>query len=276
MSWHVDNRLLERYIAADLDDVRAASIEAHVIACPECRARLATGVDPARVERVWHEVRDSIDKPRRRPIEVLLERIGVRGYVARLIATTPVLTASWLIAVAVALVWSVVAARAGNRGVLVFLIVAPLIPLAGIVFAFGPRIDPTYEVGVAAPLHGFRLLVLRAGFVLGTTLILVGIASIGLPDIGWKAVAWLVPAVAVSLATIALATWIDPVWAGGIVALGWVAGTSLSPLWRRGVPTLDRITAFDPSGQIVLVVLIAFAAAVLLLRSSRFDVGRNA
>lgn len=276
MNWHVDSSLLERYISADLDDVRAASIEAHVIACPECRARLATGVDPARIERVWREVKDSIDKPRRSLIEILLMKCGVRGYVARLIATTPALTASWLIAVSVALVWAVVAARAGSKGVLVFLVIAPLIPLAGIVFAFGPRIDPTYEVGVAAPMHGFRLLVLRAGCVLGTTLILVGIASIGLPDIGWKAVAWLVPAVAVSLATIALATWIDHQWAGAIVGFGWVAVTSLSPFWRRGVPTLDRIAAFDPSGQLLLIVLIGVAVAVLLLRRGRFDVGRSA
>ena len=276
MKWHVDNSLLDRYIASDLDDVRAASIEAHVIVCPECRARLATDVDPARIERVWNEVRDSIDKPRRRVIETLLVRCGMRDYSARLVAATPALTGSWFTAVAFALVWAVVAARAGTRGVLFFLVVAPLIPLAGIALSFGPRIDPTYEVSVAAPMHGLRLLLLRAGCVLGSTLVLVGIASIGLPHIGWKAAAWLLPALAVSLATIALATWIDPLVAAGIVAFGWVASTSLSPLWLRGVPSLDRIAAFDPGGQALLAVLIGLAIIVLLARGRRFDLGRKA
>jgi len=276
MSWHVDNSLLQRYIAADLDDVRAASIEAHVIACPECRARLATGVDPARVERVWHEVRDSIDRPRRRVIETLLVKCGMRDYSARLVAATPSLTGSWFTAVAVALAWAVVAARAGSRGVLFFLVIAPLIPLAGIALSFGPRIDATHELSVAAPMHGLRLLLLRAGCVLGTTLILVGVASIGLPDVGWKDAAWLLPALAVSLATIALATWIDPLVAAGIVAFVWVASTSLSPLWRRGVPSLDRIAAFDPGGQALLAVLIGIAVIVLLARGRRFDLGRHA
>jgi len=276
MSWHVDRSLLERYITADLDDVRAASIEAHVIACPECRARLATGVDLARVERVWHEVRDSIDKPQRRVIETLLLRCGMRDYSARLVAATPSLTGSWFTAVAVALAWAVVAARAGTRGVLFFLVIAPLIPLAGIALSFGPRIDPTHELSVAAPMHGLRLLLLRAGCVLGTTLILVGIASIGLPDVGWKDAAWLLPALAVSLATIALATWIDPLAAAGIVGFVWIASTSLSPLWRRGVPSLDRIAAFDPGGQALLAVMIGIAVIVLLARGRRFDLGRHA
>jgi hypothetical protein len=276
VKWHVDNNLLDRYIASDLDDVRAASIEAHVIACSECRARLARGVGPARIERVWHEIRDSIDTPRRRVIETLLVKFGMREYSARLVAVTPSLTGSWFAAVAFALAWAVFAAHAGTRGVLFFLVVAPLIPLAGIAFAFGPRIDPTYEVSVAAPMHGVRLLLLRAGCVLGSTLVLVGIASIGLPDIGWKAAAWLLPALAVSLATIALATWIDPLVAAGIVAFVWVASTSLSPLWHRGVPSLDRIAAFDPGGQALLAVLIGIAVIVLLARGRRFDLGRHA
>lgn len=276
MKWHVDSSLLERYISADLDDVRAASIEAHVIACSECRARLATDVDPVRIARVWHEVKDSIDKPRRRVVETLLVKVGMREYSARLVAATPSLTGSWFAAVAFALAWAVVAARAGTRGVLAFLVVAPLIPLAGIALSFGPRIDPTYEVSVAAPMHGLRLLLLRAGCVLASTIALVGIASIGLPDIGWKAAAWLLPALAVSLATIALATWLDPLVAAGIVAFVWVASTSLSPLWRRGVPSLDRIAAFDPGGQALLAVLIGLAVIVLVARGRRFDFGRHA
>jgi len=276
VNWHVDDALVARYVAADLDDARAASIEAHVIACAECRARVAVGMGAQRVDRIWTEVRDSIESPQPRLLEASLRKCGVRDHVARLIAATPSLSGSWFIAITVSLGWAVGAAHAGTKGVLLFLIVAPLIPLAGVMFAYGPRIDPTFEVAIAAPMHGFRLLLLRATSVLSATMLLVGIASIGLPNIGWRAEAWLLPALGVSLVSMALSTWVEPFVAGGIVASGWVLLTSLSPLLRRGVPTLDRIPAFTPSGQAMFAVLIALAFAVLVIRSGRFDRGREA
>ena len=276
MSWHVEDTLLERYGTGELDQARSASVEAHVIACADCRMRVARSVDAGRIERIWHEVQDTIQRPRRGFVEAFLVRCGVREYTARLVAATPSLTASWLVAVSLALGWSVVAARAGSRGVLLFLVVAPLIPLAGIALAFGPRIDPTYEVGVAAPMHGLRLLLLRAGCVLGATLALTGLASLALPQIGWMAAAWLLPALGVSLASMALATWLEPMLASGIVAFGWVSFTALSPLVRRSAPILDRILAFTPAGQVSFALLIGIAVAVLVVRGDRFDLGRQA
>ena len=48
-----------------------------------------------------------------------------------------------------------------------FLALAPLLPLAGVAAAFGAALDPTYEIGLAAPLSAVRLLLLRTVAVVG-------------------------------------------------------------------------------------------------------------
>ena len=42
MTWHADTGLLHRYARGELGDVAAASVEAHVTACPTCRQLAAT------------------------------------------------------------------------------------------------------------------------------------------------------------------------------------------------------------------------------------------
>ena len=48
--------------------------------------------------------------------------------------------------------------------------------------AYGPGIDPTYEIGLAAPMRGLRLL-LRAAAVVRASAVLAAAASLALP--GW-------------------------------------------------------------------------------------------
>lgn len=273
MTWHVDESLLRRYAGGRIDQARAASVEAHVIACDECRRRVAGLVDPQRTDRIWQEVRNAVDAPRKRFAETVLVRLGVREHHARLIAATPALTLSWLAGVAIALAWAVVAAQIGTRGVVLFLMVAPMIPLAGIALAFGPRVDPTYEVGVASPMNGLRLLLLRAASVLGSAIVLTGVASIWLPAGGWKAAAWLLPAIGVSLSAMALSTWIEPVAAAGTVAFAWVSLSMAGAAMRRGMPALERLVAFEPGGQLFFAAIAVVAVGVLSLRGRRFDVG---
>lgn len=273
MSWHVDETVLQRYADDRIDQAGAASVEAHVIACDECRGRVTRLVDPRRTDRIWNEVRHAIDAPRKRFAEAVLVRLGVREHHARMIAATPALTLSWLAGVAIALAWAVSAAQIGTRGVVLFLMVAPMIPLAGIALAFGPRVDPTYEVGIAAPMSGLRLLLLRAASVLGSAIVLTGIASIWLPAGGWKAAAWLLPAIGVSLSAMALSTWIEPVAAAGTVAFAWVSLSMVGAAMRRGLPALERLVAFEPGGQLFFAAIAVVAVGVLSLRGRRFDVG---
>ena len=56
MSWHADPGLLGEYIAGGLGDVRALSVEAHVLGCETCRRQLADVADRARLDAVWDRV----------------------------------------------------------------------------------------------------------------------------------------------------------------------------------------------------------------------------
>ena len=104
----------------------------------------------------------------------------------------------------------------------VFLLAAPLIPVAGVALAYGPDIDPAYEASVVAPFPGGRLLLLRTAAVLGACLPLLGLAGVLIPGRGWASVAWLLPALAFTALVLAASTWIRPLVAATGVAVAWV------------------------------------------------------
>jgi ABC-2 type transport system ATP-binding protein len=90
-----------------------------------------------------------------------------------------------VLAVAAALTFGVAAAHQSSRGLAFFLIVAPMLPLAGVAVAFGPGVDPTYEIGLASPMRSLRLLLVRAAAVLATTAPLAAAAGLLLPVVDW-------------------------------------------------------------------------------------------
>lgn len=266
MSWHVDEQTMRRYADGAIDPANAASIEAHVLTCAVCRRLATQAADPERLERLWVEVRDAADRPRRRWIERLLVGVGMRDHVARLVGATPALQASWLVAVAAALAFAVMAAYHARSGVLAFLVMAPIVPLVGVAAAYGPGIDPTFEVGVAAPMRGFHLLLARATAVLTTSIGLAGIASLALPRLDWTAAAWLLPAVALTLSSLALGSYIHPAWASGWIGFGWISAV---PLIERA--SAARLAAFHADGQVVFAVVAIVAGVVVLLRREAFE-----
>ena len=227
MSWHADAATLELYSRGLLDDPRAYSVELHLMACSACRDRLGSFADRGRLARVWSGIESTITVPEPGAVERLLLAAKVPDHSARLLAATPSLRASWFIAVAVALAFGVVAAHAAAGGIVLFLVVAPLLPLAGVAAAYGPGIDPTYEIGLAAPLRSFRLLLIRALAVLASTIVFALVASLALPRVGWTTAAWLLPSLGLVTASLALASIVAPLAAAVGVALLWIGATSL-------------------------------------------------
>jgi hypothetical protein len=277
MSWHADPRLLRGYARGEVDDARASSVEAHLLACQACRMELGALVPAAPLERIWLEVVDSVDLPRRGSFERLLAKVGVPDHVARLLAATPSLRVSWFGAVAVALGFAVLAARAaGDAGpfrpdeLLPFLVVAPLVPLAGVAVAYGPGIDPTYEVGLAAPMRSDRLLLIRTLAVVGTSVVLASLAALWLPGTGWTA-AWLLPSLALCAAGLALSTSIAPAWAFGPMAALWIAGVVVSEGLSQG-----PLSLFGTSAQLAFAATICVAGFVVAARRESFEIRRHA
>jgi hypothetical protein len=270
MNPHVEAELLAAYASGDVDGAHAFSIEAHVVDCADCQAAIGRVVARERLQRVWADIEDRLDAPRVGPVEVVLARLGVPGHLARLLAATPSLSVSWLSAVAVTLGFAVIAAHESERGLLVFLCVAALLPLAGVAAAFGRGLDPTFELAVAAPFSSVRLLLLRTAAVLPTTIALAGLAALALPGVGWTAAAWLLPSLGLTVMSLALATYMAPLSAFGAVATAWLVIVVVS-----AVDSGDRLAAFDGAAQIAFVGLAAGAAIVLAFRQDRLELGRT-
>jgi anti-sigma factor RsiW len=266
MTWHVQTELLARYARGDIDEVQSFSIEAHLPSCPHCREQLAAFVDGALLSRAWEEIENRLDAPRRGPAEVALMRVGVRGHVARLLVATPASRGSWLLSCALVLACGVWAAGQRDGGVYWFLVLAPLLPLAGVAAAYGPEVDPTYEVGLAAPMRSFGLLLIRALAVLVTTTALVSIASLALPGLHWSAAAWLLPSLALTLTSLVLATRMSAIAACGSLAVAWMLATTAG--WRLATAPLDL---FGPTAQLACVLVAAAAALVLVRNADSFE-----
>lgn len=262
MSWHVQSDLLARYARGEADGAQACSIEAHLPACAHCRAEVATLVDADLLNRSWEGIEERLDAPRRGPVEAGLMRAGVPEHNARLLGATPSLRLSWLLACALVLAFVVWAGGRHDDAVISFLIVAPLLPLAGVALAYGPAVDPAYEVALAAPMPSFRLLLVRALAVLLATTAMAALAALALPGLHPSAAAWLLPSLGLTLAGLALCTRVDTVMACGSLAVLWLLAVWIG--WRV---SQEPLAVFGPAGQIVCA-FVAAAAAVVLARSA--------
>jgi hypothetical protein len=126
--------------------------------------------------------------------------------------------------------------------------------------AYGPAADPAYELTLAAPYHSVRLVLVRSCAVIGTCMVLTGVASGFLPA-GAPAVAWLLPSLALSAATLAVATRIDPAKAGAAIVAVWV----LIVLSTRELDIRRESVLFEMAGQVGWAVVLLGSAAVFLV-----------
>jgi hypothetical protein len=272
VEWHVADDDLRGYAGGSAAPPWLWSTEAHLAACPACRARLARHVDPIKIDIGWVRLDVEIDAPRPGPVEAVLIRLGVPGDTARLLACTPGLRKSWLAAVVFTLAITAAAAHlAQSMAVPIpLLAIAPLLPLIGVAMSFGPGVDPSYELAVVAPLHTFRLLLLRCAAVLATTTSLTVVASLALPGYGLVVLGWLVPSLALTLLSLALSPRLGPVVAALVVGLAWaalLAGTTR-------LATGDSVV-FAAPGQVGLAGAALLAALLLWKTRSAFDTARH-
>lgn len=273
MSWHVQSDALRRYETGAIDPTEQLSIEAHLTSCVSCRSSLASLVDGGVLGRTWEAIAAETSAPSPGWIERLLLVLGISDHSARLVAATPSLRRSWLLAVAAVLALAVLVANGAQGGYLFFLAIAPLLPIAGIAAAYGPGIDPTYEIGIAAPMRSFRLLLIRAVAVLFATIALAGVSALFLPNLGWRAAAWLLPSLALAAACLALATIVQPLRAAVIVAGIWVTAV-LSAAWAA-TDDVAAGTIFGEQLQVVVVIVGIGSGLVLVARREELERGER-
>jgi hypothetical protein len=271
MSWHVPEEDLRAYARGELAAPALWSADAHLGACARCRGVLGEVGDRVALDAGWERLDAELDAPRVGALESLLVRLGVAGHTARLLAAAPVLRRSWLGAVIAVLLLSVGAVHLaqGGESPTLFLALAPLLPLAGVALSYGPALDPTYEMAVVAPMHGFRLLMIRTVAVLGVVLALNGLATLALPEYGLRALAWLLPALALTATGLALTPRLGPVLAPSLVGGAWVGLLLLADVLRAGAHA--PLAPFTAAGQGVAAAVAALAAGLLFLLRDRFD-----
>jgi hypothetical protein len=266
-AWHVEEEALRRYAAARGRLSADASVEAHLLSCGRCRQLLAPAVELDRLDRLWREVVQRVDAPRPSVLERLLRIARVPENTARLLAATPTLRAAWLLAMAGALAFAVLAADAAggqDRGTLFFLVLAPILPVAGVAAAFRRGLDPTYEIGLAAPYSQFRLVLLRSAAVTSVTCAAVSVGGLLLPGRVLTAAAWLLPALALTSLTLVMARHVDVVQAAAGVGAVWLLAVGLSQV------RVGHLAVFGVTGQLTCLVVAAVSMVVLVANRDRY------
>jgi hypothetical protein len=283
---HASGDLLAGYAAGTAGTVAVWSVEAHLTGCPRCRSALSAQVDAERLARNRSVLLVRAALPEGGRVRRLLCRCGVPDHLLRLLAATPSLRRSWLLSVAGVL--AVVAGEAAavrygwipaggqgrvagypGRAVLApFLLVAPLLVLAGVAAAFLPMFDPASRLAVAAPFSGFRLLLVRSVSALSAALVPVVAAAFVVPGPGWLPAALLLPSLALCAFALAAASVIGP----------GAAAVTAGALWALPVLLLGAahvpLVIVQRNAQFACAAVLCASAVVLLARHDRFEWGR--
>jgi hypothetical protein len=223
-AWHVPAELLDAWVAGEVGPTVAASVEQHLTVCPTCRSAVVAPVaaDGALdLDRVWTGIADQVEAAPTPLVGRMMARLGMRPSDALLLGATSAFTASWVAATAavVGLTFAMSVMRPSSA-VAVYLLLAPLVPLAGVAAAYGREVDPIHELGVASPYPQLRLLLLRTAAVLVVSVPVTVAAGLAL-DPWWVAVAWLLPGLALVVVLLVATTWCLPGVAAGAVGVLW-------------------------------------------------------
>jgi hypothetical protein len=172
------------------------------------------------LDRAWLGVAEEVWRRRPGRVERIATRVLRSPGLARALLTTPSLVVPWLIASVVVLAAGVVATFGGG-GPWVSLL-APAVAVAGIAYAYGPGIDPAYELSRSMAVSDRMVLLVRAVAVFGINAAIGAIASVASASAVGLTFGWLLPMTAMSALALAAATLARSANAGVAAGLaGW-------------------------------------------------------
>ena len=210
---------------------------------------------------------DAVTPDRRVPsLDRALTRLGISDDTSRIVAATPSLRASWLLAVLGVAAFAVWGAEADPHVRSIVLILAPVLPVAGVAAAYGPWADPMYETTQAAPLSGLRVLLLRSVVALLAAAVLVVVVAIAVPNTEIAAVAWVLPALALCSSSLMLATFMPLLRAAVLVSGMWLTLAAIVSL--RAPAT----TVFRGWGQLCFFAVTVVSSLVLARRRQHLEI----
>jgi hypothetical protein len=181
----------------------------------------AVGRDPAPadvdLDRVWLGVAAQVWQRRPGPVERLAGRVLRSPGLARALVATPSLLLGWVLASVAVL--AVGAAATLTTGTPYVAFVAPAVAGIAIAFAYGPAIDPAWELAQSMAVSDRMVLLVRALAVFGLNAML-GLAASALSGTAAAVTfGWLVPMTAVCALALAAATVTRSAVAGVIAGL---------------------------------------------------------
>ena len=162
------------------------------------------GPDGVDLDRVWIGVAAEVWHRRPGLAERLASRLLRSPGLARALLTTPSLLLGWVLATAVVLLAGV--AFTFSTGTPWVALIAPPIAGAGIAYAYGPGIDPSWELSQSMAVSDRMVLLVRALAVFGLNAILGLVASAASGAVAAVTFGWLVPMTAVCGLALAAAT----------------------------------------------------------------------
>jgi hypothetical protein len=162
------------------------------------------GPDDVDLGRVWVGVATEVWHRRPGPVERLAGRLLRSPGLARALLTTPSLLLGWVLATTVVLLAGL--AFTLSTGTPWVALIAPPIAGAGIAYAYGPGIDPAWDLSQSMAVSDRMVLLVRGLAVFALNAILGLVASAASGAVAAVTFGWLVPMTAVCALALAAAT----------------------------------------------------------------------
>ena len=231
---------------------------------------IGTGATPppdVDLDRVWIGVAAQVWRRQPGPVERTAGRLLRSPGLARALQATPSLLLPWLIASVAVLAVGAVATRATGQPLVALM--APAVAAAGIAYAYGPGIDPAWELSRSMAVSDRMVLLVRALAVFAVNAALGLAASFASGTAAALTFGWLIPMTAVCALALAAATAVRSPNAG--VAAG-VAGWTITLL--SGQAATGQFTAVVSSSALVPAYLaVAAVCAAVVAYATRLPKG---
>jgi hypothetical protein len=236
---------------------------AHIAGCVDCQARYNLAALDVDLDRVWTQVAAEVWSERVSPVEYLARRLLGSPGLARALATTPSLVVSWIMASAVVLgIGAVITRTTGTAWVS---LLAPGLAGIGIAYAYGPGIDPAFELSQSMAISDRLVLLVRGLTVFAVYAALGLIASLFTLDATGITLGWLVPMTTVSALALTTATLTRSANVGVAIGLaGWALVVLGSAVNSHDLSTAVLQPALVPgylAGTILLLALALYATS---------------
>jgi hypothetical protein len=232
-----------------------AADPAHVASCADCQARSSLEGLEVDLDRVWMNV---VTEVWSRPVGRLERWLGAAlrsPGLARALLTTPSLVLSWLLASAVVL--GAGAFFTYQSDVPWVALLAPALAGIGIAYAYGPGVDPAWELSKTLVVTDRMVLLVRALAVFGVNAVLGLVPSLFSDQALAVTFLWLVPMTTVSALVLAAASWARSAPVGvGAGLMGWAlivvsASRGLSN-WGAAVSEPDLLPAYAVATAVLI------------------------